>query len=140
MEETLQQTGKTLETEGETAKAIALYEKEVGKGITDIFPYQRLLIIYHKQKDYREELRILKKGIDMLTRSLKEKQDKVFGGKRKRRSLLDLSKKMAQRMGLLDKKGEQLLLPEPLNKWLTRKKMVERKLKQTHAKKRKPGN
>jgi tetratricopeptide (TPR) repeat protein len=138
MEETLQQTGKGLEAEGETAKAIALYEKEIGKASIDIFPYQRLIIIYHKQKDYREELRILKKGIDMLTRSLKEKQDKVFGGKPKRRSLLDLSKKMAQRMGLLDRKGEQLLLPEPLNKWLTRKKMVERKLKQTRAKKSKP--
>lgn len=131
METTLQQAGKELEAAGDTAKAIALYEKEVAKGHTDAFPYQRLLILYHKQKEYKEELRVLKKGIAVFTEKLKEKQKQVFGN-RPGRKLVNLSKKMAQTLGLLDKKGEHILLPSPLDKWTVRKKMVERKLKKSH--------
>jgi tetratricopeptide (TPR) repeat protein len=128
VEDTLQQAGKELETSGDTEKAISLYEKEVAKGSDDAFPYQRLLIIYHKQKDYKSEMRVLKKGIAVFTALLKEKQQQAFGKKRSRK-LVEMSRKIAQKIGLLDKKGEHVLLPEPLNKWTTRKKMVERKLK-----------
>ena len=129
MEETLQQTGKELEANGNTAEAIDFYEHAIARSTTDAFPYQRLIILYNRQKDYRKELRVLKKGIAVFTAQLKEKQAQVFGNKPKRKSLLQLSKKMAQQLGLLNSKGDHAVLPPPLDKWTTRKKLVERKLK-----------
>jgi pantoate kinase len=122
-------TGRQAEAGGQTAVAIKLYEKQIAKGYNDTLPYERLLVLYRKQKNYREELHVLNRGITLLQQQLTDHQKELFAKKPQRNKLLRQSRALAQKMGLLDKKGEHLLLPQPLEKWINRKKNVQKKIK-----------
>lgn len=59
-------------------KAIALYEQNIAEGFDGNHPYDRLAIIYHKQKRYEDEKRVLKRGIDVFsTLSRQDAQTKL---------------------------------------------------------------
>jgi hypothetical protein len=122
-------SGKQAESSGQPALAIKLYEKEIARGYNDLLPYERLLVLYRKQKNYREELHVLNRGIDRLQQQLTEHQKELFFKKPQRNKLLRQSKALAQKLGLLNKKGNHILLPQPLEKWLNRKKIVQKKIK-----------
>jgi len=122
-------SGKQAESSGQPALAIKLYEKEIARGYNDLLPYERLLVLYRKQKNYREELHVLNRGIDRLQQQLTEHQKELFFKKPQRNKLLRQSKALAQKLGLLNKKGDHILLPQPLEKWLNRKKIVQKKIK-----------
>lgn len=55
--------GKELEKEGDIEGAIALYEQNVAEGFAGNHPYDRLAIIYRKNKAYSEEIRVLERAI-----------------------------------------------------------------------------
>lgn len=56
-------TGIEAEKNGDINLAIALYEKNVSNGFVGSHPYQRLAIIYRKQKRYDDEIRVLECAI-----------------------------------------------------------------------------
>lgn len=55
--------GIELEKLGETERAVALYEENVTEGFEGNGPYDRLRIIYGKQKRYEEAIRVLERAI-----------------------------------------------------------------------------
>ena len=55
----LNNKGIKYEKEGNIEKAIETYEKNVSLGYTATHSYDRLCIIYRKQKDYENEIRII---------------------------------------------------------------------------------
>lgn len=55
----LNNIGTKYEKEGNIEKAIETYEKNVSLGYTATHSYDRLCIIYRKQKDYENEIRII---------------------------------------------------------------------------------
>lgn len=59
--------GQELEKIGNTQEAIKLYELNVADGADTSFPYERLALIYRKQKQFDEELRILKRAIEVFS-------------------------------------------------------------------------
>jgi hypothetical protein len=122
-------SGRQAESSGQPELAIKLYEKEIARGYNDLLPYERLLVLYRKQKNYKEELHVLNRGIDRLQLQLTEHQKELFAKKPQRNKLLRQSKTLAQKLGLLNKKGDHLLLPQPLEKWINRKKIVQKKIK-----------
>jgi tetratricopeptide (TPR) repeat protein len=128
-------TGKEAEANGQPELATELYEKELSKGYNDLVPYERLLVLYRRQKKYRQELQVLSKGIKLLEDQLSDRQKEVFAKNRQRTKLLRLSRTLAQKLGLLNRKGDHVLLPQPLEKWVNRKKTVQKKIK-AHVKKR----
>jgi len=128
-------SGREAEALGQPAVAIRLYEKEIGKGHNDLLPYERLMVLYRKAKNYREELHVLNRAIDFLQLQLKTHQQQLFAHKPGRSRLLRQSKALAQKMGLISKKGDHLLLPQPLEKWINRKKIVQKKIKAQAKKK-----
>jgi tetratricopeptide (TPR) repeat protein len=65
--------GIELEKAGEVDKAIELYEQNVAEGFDGNHPYDRLAIIYHKQKRYEDEERILLAAIDVFSKT--DRQD-----------------------------------------------------------------
>jgi hypothetical protein len=65
--------GKEFEKNGEISKAIELYELNVSLGSAYPFPYKRLALIYKKQNDIENEIRVLK-----LLLSIEEKEAKRF--------------------------------------------------------------
>ena len=64
--------GERLEKLGKLNEAIALYEYNIAQRFDGNFPYDRLAIIYRKQKKYDEEIRVLKQAIDVFTHDISE--------------------------------------------------------------------
>lgn len=57
--------GQEKEKQGEIEFAIREYEKNINEGFEGNHPYDRLAIIYRKNKDYDNEIRVLNKGIEV---------------------------------------------------------------------------
>lgn len=55
--------GKKLEQSGKIEEAKKLYEKNISKDFEGNFPYDRLAVIYRKEKDYDNEIRVLNHAI-----------------------------------------------------------------------------
>ena len=83
------------------------------------------MIIYRKQKKYKEELDVINKALQ----HFKEYQDKKSSAKTKNAAINKLSKSLNKSLGLTDKKGNFLYEPEPVPTWKKRKATVEKKLK-----------
>ncbi len=56
--------GRELEKQGDIEGAIKLYERNVADNADVPFPYNRLVIIYRKQKRLDDEIRVLEKAIE----------------------------------------------------------------------------
>lgn len=104
------------------------YKLQVKNGEKDPHPYDRLMIYFRKQKEYKEELRIINRGIKVFTDQLKHQQAGMFKGSKSRASIEKLSKQISRSAGLTDKKGNLSYLPEPIARWTKRKQTVEQKL------------
>lgn len=57
--------GIELEKAGRTDEAVALYEQNVAACFEGSHPYNRLAIIYRKRKDYDNEIRVLRRAVEM---------------------------------------------------------------------------
>ena len=55
--------GEQKESEGKFEDAIRIYEANVEEGADTLFPYERLVILYKRKNDERNEIRILKKAL-----------------------------------------------------------------------------
>src|SRR4029077_18002330 len=99
-----------LSVPGESA---AEYEKLIRKDRYNEKAYNRLMIIYRKNKDYAKELKLIEAGIkafsDFYNKAVKRKPDK---------RTIRLSRALLKLTGLSDKKGNQLYQREPINKWI----------------------
>lgn len=77
----LNNEGIALESEGRIDDAIATYEANVKLGYPARHSYDRLIILYHKQKDKENEERILRTAVDVFPNdaNYKKKLDKLTG-------------------------------------------------------------
>ncbi|THU40220.1 hypothetical protein FAM09_10130 [Niastella caeni] len=108
---------------------IALYEQQMKKGTLDPFPYDRLMIYYRKQKEYKKELQIINQAIKIFSDQLEKQAGQQIEAAKSRASIKRLSEKFSKLSGLVDKKGNPKYLPEPLAHWTKRKQTVQQKLK-----------
>lgn len=120
--------GAAAEADGNTKRAVELYESSIKKGIADPFPFDRLLIIYRKQRKYKDELRVILRGIEVFNEQLEKQQKQLLKRTKNANVMKRLSKAFGKSSGLADKKGNLKYLPGPLAKWLRRKKVVEEKI------------
>jgi len=125
------QQGAAAEAEGNTKRAVELYESSIKKGIADPFPFDRLLVIYRRQKKFKDELRVILRGIEVFNEQLEEQQRYLLKRTKNAHVMKRLSRAFSKSSGLADKKGNLKYLPGPLAKWLRRKKTVEQKLEST---------
>ena len=103
------------------------YREQVKQGVFSPLPYERLMIHYRKEKDYEEELKVIKKGIDTFKKFYSNLQASAI--KKQKGKIAELSKQFSKHTGLIDKKGNDTYLPEPLPKWIKRQSVVEQKIK-----------
>jgi hypothetical protein len=120
------QKGREAEAEDRPEDAAKFYEYAVKEKIADEFPFDRLMIIYRKLKRYKDELRIIDKGIRQFEEHYKKPSRKNSA---KQQQISTLSNAFLKTAGLKDKKGNLLYTPEPINRWMKRKLVVEKKLK-----------
>ena len=111
------------EEEGEPNAAIELYEKAIRQKPVLEHPYNRLLVLYRKGKEYGKELKVINKALDVF-RELYDKKKEAFSGSGK---VAQLSKAILKTVG--GNKKDYHYYPEPIPKWMKRKAVVEKKLK-----------
>ena len=107
---------------GEQDKAVKLYQKALQENALNEYVYTRLMILYRKEKDFKNELRVINAGIKAFENFYKPKT------KSRSRLVTSLSLKLNRLVGLTDRKGKNTYDPEPLAKWKKRKEIVRKKI------------
>lgn len=115
---------KQYEEEGELEKAVLVYQKVIAESKLNEAAYDRLMIIYRKQKEYGKEAAVIDKAVKEFEALYDHDARKNAG-----RKVTALSKALNKLTGLSDKKGNAIYEPEPLGKWKKRKEVVEKRLK-----------
>ena len=110
------------EEKDDLKRAASLYEQAIKIKPADEFAYNRLMIIYRKERLYKDELRIIKTGI----KNFQELHNKK--SIRKNSTVGRLSEALMKSAGLIDKKGNLLYEPGPIGKWKKRQLVVEKKI------------
>ena len=106
----------------DVATAIKEYEDAIKKNALAEKAYDRLMILYRKEKNYKKELRIIIAGIKAFESFYKSKKSRS-------KKIADISQKLNRSFGFTDKKGNSLYDPEPIARWKKRKLIVENKIK-----------
>jgi tetratricopeptide (TPR) repeat protein len=109
--------------------AIELYEENIKSGYPEPYSFDRLMILYRKQKRFKDELRVIKRAIKVFTDDYARHQKNQLAEARNKKQVKELSAAIMRKSGLTDRKGKETYLPEPIGKWTKRKGVVEKKLK-----------
>jgi len=123
--ETVLQQALAAEKNNDLKMAEALYKKQLQQKAFNAALYTRLMIIYRKQKKYKEELDLINKGLQ----HFKNNETKKLSSKKISPSIKKLSNNLNRKLGLTDKKGNSVYEPEPIPTWKKRKTTVEKKIK-----------
>ena len=87
------------------------------------------MIIYRRQKAYKQEQRVIKQAIEVFRKQPREILENKIASKKNKAALVKLSNAFMKGAGLVDRKGNETHLPEPVNKWTRRLELVEKRLK-----------
>jgi hypothetical protein len=79
------------------------------------------MVIFRKQKRYKDELKLINQGLKSFGDLYKKKAKKSSS---KNKQLDKLSQALIKKAGL----GKNEFVPQPIAKWMKRKEMVEKKL------------
>lgn len=110
------------EEKKDTSVAIKDYEEAIKLNPLAEKAYDRLMIIYRKEKDHKNELHIINAGIKSFENFYKSKKSRS-------KKIADISNKLNKSFGFTDKKGNNVYDPEPIARWKKRKAVVEKKIK-----------
>lgn len=124
-QQTILQQAVAAEKNNDLELAEKFYRRLIQQKTFNELLYTRLMIIYRKQKKYKEELEIINKGLQ----HLKEHYEKQAAERASNPIIKKLSKSLNKSLGLTDKKGNLVYEPEPFPAWKKRKITVEKKLK-----------
>jgi hypothetical protein len=125
--ETVLQQAEAAQKEDELEFAEELYKKQIDEKVFNAATYTRLMIVYRKQKKYKEELDLINKGLQ----HFKDYEMQKAKSKNTNAAIKKLSKGLNMSLGLVDKKGNLIYEPEPVTRWKKRKQTVEKKIKNT---------
>jgi len=120
---TLMESGKQWEKE-DPPKAAKLYSGMIKLYRHKAILYDRLLMVYRKQQEFKKELQILNAAI----KYFQELHDKAHHRKASKK-ITQLSKAISKLTGLTTGKKHPVSLPQPMAKWTKRKVVVLNKIK-----------
>ncbi len=123
--QTVLQQAAAAEKDDDLKLAEKLYKKQMQQKAFNDFVYKRLMIIYRRQKRYKDELDIINKGL----KHFEEHRAKQSSKKNINASIKRISSSLNKSLGLTNSKGKFLYEPEPIPSWKKRKEVVEKKLK-----------
>lgn len=83
--------------------------------------FQRLMIVYRKQKMYRQELAIINKAIAAYTKLYEPRAAH-------NKKVQSLSARINKAFGMTDRRGRSLYEPGPVAVWKKRKALVEKRM------------
>jgi tetratricopeptide (TPR) repeat protein len=115
------------EQDDDLGEAVKLYEQNVKEDYADDFAFERLMILYRKQKRYKDELRIVNRAIEVFEQSLNTHLFDSLARHADGKKLEQISKAIMKKSGL---QQEEAHFPDPIDKWIKRKAVVEKKLEE----------
>ena len=122
-------TAKAKEAEkSDPDAAIDLYQQVLKEAPLQIHAYDRLMMLYRHEKNYKKERSLINSGIKTFENFYKEQSGKPA------KKISEISKKLNNAFHLVDKKGNSLYNPEPIDRWQKRKQTVEKRLEKTEKK------
>lgn len=86
--------GQELEKSGDIERAVKLYEENAAEGFEGNYPYDRLAIIYRKQKRHSDEIRVLERAIFVFENYASPKRGDVAPKLSKFRERLEKAKEL----------------------------------------------
>lgn len=99
----------------------AYYQNILKNNPRDQKAYERLMILYRQQKEYKKELQIINAAIKTF--------EKIYTtSKSKDKKVNSISNQLNRSLGLVDKKGQALYEQKPLSVWKKRKTIVLKKI------------
>lgn len=113
---------KEMEKTGDLKKAGTAYKKVIAHHSTNVTAYERLMIIYRRQKEHNKELKIINAAIKTFEEKFSQKLS-VYNKK-----VTSISKALLKATGLADKKGNSIYQPGELTKWKKRKELLMKRL------------
>jgi tetratricopeptide (TPR) repeat protein len=116
--------GREAENNGEAEEAAGLFEKAIKQEPLIELPYNRLMVIYRKQKEYEKELKVLDKALEVFINHYDKKLQPYKGNTK----LAQLSKALLKAVSGREK-NTSYTYPEPIPKWTIRRKNLEEKIK-----------
>jgi tetratricopeptide (TPR) repeat protein len=117
---------KEAEEQNDLKNAITFYRQAVKKEPANEYAYNRLMILYRRLKQYKEELRVINEGLKFFKDFYESKSNELSGENKK---IIQLSNALMKSVGLKNKKGVNLYYPEPVPTWEKRKQVVDKKIK-----------
>lgn len=111
---------KAAEAEDNLGDAITLYQGVLQQDELNELAYNRLMVIYRKQKEVKKELVIINRALVNYQKFYKAQH-------RTTKTITILSNKLNKAFGLTDKKGNTNYLPEPVATWQKRKELLLKK-------------
>ncbi|MFT3680154.1 MAG: hypothetical protein QM791_07760 [Ferruginibacter sp.] len=108
------------ETSKEVKKAAELYQRCIRLRPGREICYNRLMILYRKQKMYKKEVAVLRAGIKYFSNLYK-------GRAKANKQIRTLSNNILKSTGLLTSKGENIFEHEPVKKWKQRLQLLQEK-------------
>ncbi|HMK04572.1 MAG TPA: hypothetical protein VK489_10290 [Ferruginibacter sp.] len=100
----------------------AYYQNIIKKDSRDQKAYERLMVLYRQQKDYKKELHIINTAIKIF-------EDLYTAPKNKDKKVNTISNRLNKSLGLVDKKGKPFFEQKPLSTWRKRREIVLKKIK-----------
>lgn len=95
----LNNQGTQFEKENRIDEAVAIYEKAIQIDYPASYPYDRLMVIYRRRKDYANEARVIKAAISMCEKVISEHPERIGYVKsldKYRNRLLNFEKKIGK--------------------------------------------
>ena len=112
------------EEDGDPNTAAELYEKAIRQKPLLEHPYNRLMIIYRRAKEYGKESKVIDKALEIFLQHYNEKKAPFKGAGK----IAQLSRAILKSVSTYNKAVENNY-PAPIPKWMVRKKAIEKKMK-----------
>jgi lipopolysaccharide biosynthesis regulator YciM len=106
-------------------QAVNLYEQNIKENYASEYAFQRLMTIYRKRREYKKELQVINRGIDLFKHQIEENTRHSISRRADSKKLERLSAAIIKKSGL---RKNEMHFPDPIDKWLKRKEIVKQKL------------
>jgi tetratricopeptide (TPR) repeat protein len=130
----LMKIGREQEGKSENTAATDSYKQVLKKDALNAGAYHRLMVLYRKQKDYKKELAVIQKAIQMYEKDIKQDQQ---AWRKKNQQSADLSQDLAKALGLVNEDGLPVYEEPHISTWRKRLETVQKKLEASSLKRKK---
>jgi tetratricopeptide (TPR) repeat protein len=115
------------ERAGELPEAVDLYNQIVKQDPEEDYAYNRLMVYYRRQKEYRKELQVIRSAIAAHEQHAADYQQAWI---KRNKTTARVAKALVKSLGLVDRKGKPVLENRQLAVWKKRMTVVRKRLKQ----------